>query len=142
MAEGQTHEQFRCWVCSVSFDTQRQYLRHFTTKLHGEVEDIQKRSDAMELEIPVEFKVPPQDEATQASSVPDKQSVESPVTSVCDPSDDSASLLNEVDDQEDDGKWFIWLLIYCLHTTYIELCLGNPRLYGRITAAVSTSWRR
>ena len=38
-----------------------------------------------------------------------------------------------------DGNWFIWLLIYCLHKTYILLYLENPRLYGRISAA-STSW--
>ena len=87
------------------------------TKPHAEVEDIQKRTGAMELEVPVEFEmsmhVPPQAEATQASLVPDLSatneamecvSLESPVTSVCDVSEDSASLLSKDDHQEDDGK--------------------------------------
>ena len=74
MAEGQTQEQIRCWLCSVSSDTQRQYLQHFTTKPYAEMEDIQKRTDAIELEVHVEFEmsvhVPPQAKVTQASLVP------------------------------------------------------------------------
>ena len=78
------------------------------------MENIQKRTNAMELEVPVEFEmsvhVPPQAEATQASLVPARQTkpwnafLLRPVTSVCDVSEDSASLLSEDDHQEDDGK--------------------------------------
>ena len=96
------------------------------TKLHGEMEDIQKRTNAMELEVPIVFKmnvhIPPQAKATQASLVPDSSatseamecvSLESLATNLlCDVSEDSASLLGEDDHQEDDGKCLIWLLIY------------------------------
>ena len=74
---GEADAQIRCWLCSVPFDTQRQYLQHFMTKPHAEMEDIQKRTDAMEFEVPVEFEisvhVPSQAEATQASLVPAQQ---------------------------------------------------------------------
>lgn len=107
------------------------------------MENIQKRTDAMELEVPVEFKmnvhVPSQDD-TQASLVPelsatseeamDCVSLESPVISLCDVSEHSTSLLGEDDHQEDNGKWFIWLLNYCLtFTTYILLSVWETLDY-------------
>ena len=42
--------EFRCWVCSLSFDAERKFLRHLTTPKHAEMEDILYRTEAMELE--------------------------------------------------------------------------------------------
>ena len=49
MAE--TAREFRCWVCSVSFDVERKYLRHLTTMKHADMEDILNRTEAVELEM-------------------------------------------------------------------------------------------
>ena len=43
--------EFRCWVCSVSFDVERKYLRHLTTMKHADMEDILNRTEAVELEM-------------------------------------------------------------------------------------------
>lgn len=123
MAELQAYEQFRCRLCNVSSDTRRQYLRHFTTKRHA---DIQKRTDAMELEVPAEFAssvhtAQPRVQGPQhvlqanipASIVPESSvtnvedmecvSSRSPVPSLHEFSEDFASSLSE-DDPEDDGE--------------------------------------
>ena len=42
--------EFRCWVCSLSFDAERKFLRHLTTPKHAEMEDILYHTEAMELE--------------------------------------------------------------------------------------------
>ena len=43
--------EFSYRVCSVSFATERQYLRHLTTKKHINMEDICNRPEAMEVEM-------------------------------------------------------------------------------------------
>lgn len=45
--------EFCCRVCSVSFVTERQYLRHLTTKKHIDMEDICNRPEAMEADMPI-----------------------------------------------------------------------------------------
>ena len=50
-AMAESAREFRCWVCSVSFDAERKYLRHLTTIKHADMEDILNCTDAMELEM-------------------------------------------------------------------------------------------
>ena len=42
------------WICNVSFDTEWQYLQHFSTKRHLDMEEIQNGTATMELEVPIE----------------------------------------------------------------------------------------
>ena len=50
-AMAESAREFRCWVCSVSFDVEGKYLRHLTTMKHADMEDILNRTDGMELEM-------------------------------------------------------------------------------------------
>ena len=117
-------QALRCWICSVSFDTERQYLRHLTTKQHAAMDDMQKGVYAMDLEVPVEMEVqniaprvqdPPCILHTDAPAplVPGSSeanidemeytSVQSPVSSPLTFSEDPTSLLTD-DGSEDDGE--------------------------------------
>ena len=120
-----TMEQaLRCWICSVSFDTERQYLRHLTMKQHADMEDMQKGAYAMDLEEPVEMEVQniepgvqdppcilhadaptPLVPGSSEANVDEMKytSVQSPVSSPLTFSEDPASLLTD-DGSEDDGE--------------------------------------
>ena len=50
-AMAESAREFRCWVCSVSFDVEGKYLRHLTKMKHADMEDILNHTDGMELEM-------------------------------------------------------------------------------------------
>lgn len=117
-------ETARCWICSVSFGTDRQYLRHLSTKRHVDMEDMQKGAYAVDLEVPVEMEEQciqsgiqdpvriPQADAPASLVLGSSEtniegmeftSVQSPVSSPLTLTEDPASLQTD-DDSEDDGE--------------------------------------
>ena len=65
-------ERSYCWICNVSFDMEQQYLRHFSTKCHLDMEEIQNRTATMELEVPIEeTELQPTSDSTSVTGVQD-----------------------------------------------------------------------
>ena len=63
-----TAAQLHCWLCNLSFDTERKYLRHLSTKRHQDMEEMHCFVDDIDSTYPVGTDM---EAAADDSQVPD-----------------------------------------------------------------------